>query len=211
MLCYPNHTLAYQEYATMRDALNNTGRYSLPSSSSSLPALPLSRSPPSSCRPIFFDLCGWYDWYAPVGATLGNEWRIGPDDSNWKRSSTTSTSTLTSLSTLAQVSPLRRLLLPFLFVPNVILGGWNNPCLLLGNDVDGKPLITEYDACFLFFLSFFFLPTPFSIKLLILFFSFFFSSFSLKATEQSSVLHVVDLGSSADAQPKHPKLLRLPT
>ena len=22
-------------------------------------------------------------WYAPVGASLGNSWRIGPDDNNW--------------------------------------------------------------------------------------------------------------------------------
>ena len=22
-------------------------------------------------------------WYAPVGALLGNSWRIGPDDNNW--------------------------------------------------------------------------------------------------------------------------------
>ena len=23
-------------------------------------------------------------WYAPVGASLGNSWRIGPDDNNWE-------------------------------------------------------------------------------------------------------------------------------
>ena len=39
----------------MRDALNATG------------------------RPIYFDLCGWSSWYAPVGKTLGNAWRVGYD------------------------------------------------------------------------------------------------------------------------------------
>lgn len=32
---------------------------------------------------MYFDVCGWNDWYAPVGASLGNEWRIGPDDGRW--------------------------------------------------------------------------------------------------------------------------------
>lgn len=43
----------------MRDALNKTG------------------------RPIVFSLCGWNPWYAPEGYSLGNLWRIGPDDTNW--------------------------------------------------------------------------------------------------------------------------------
>jgi len=84
----------------MRDSLNKTG------------------------RPIFFDLCGWNDWYAPVGATLGNEWRIGPDDSNWP-------SIITNINIDANLAQYAG------------PGGWNNPCLLLGNNVDGSPLITE--------------------------------------------------------------------
>ena len=51
-----DHSVAFAEYASMRDALNATG------------------------RPIFFSLCGWEAWYAPVGASLGNSYRIGPDD-----------------------------------------------------------------------------------------------------------------------------------
>ena len=43
----------------MRDALNKTGRH------------------------IYFDLCGWSSWYAPVGETLGNAWRVGYDVNNW--------------------------------------------------------------------------------------------------------------------------------
>ena len=43
----------------MRDGLNKTG------------------------RPILFSLCGWNNWYAPVGQELGNSWRIGPDDTSW--------------------------------------------------------------------------------------------------------------------------------
>lgn len=46
---------AFAQYAKMRDALNATG------------------------RPIWFALCGWEPMYAPVGATLGNSWRIGED------------------------------------------------------------------------------------------------------------------------------------
>ena len=45
-----DHNDAFAQYATMRDALNMTG------------------------RPIYFSLCGWNSWYAPVGGTLGNSW-----------------------------------------------------------------------------------------------------------------------------------------
>eukprot|EP00042_Codosiga_hollandica_P033938 m.233308 g.233308 ORF g.233308 m.233308 type:complete len:553 (+) comp54289_c0_seq2:1-1659(+) len=55
-----DHAVAFQEYATMRDALNATG------------------------RPIYFSLCGWESWYAPVGAYLGNQWRIAGDGQNWE-------------------------------------------------------------------------------------------------------------------------------
>ena len=43
-----DHPTGFAEYAAMRDALNATG------------------------RPMFFSLCGWNAWYAPVGAALGN-------------------------------------------------------------------------------------------------------------------------------------------
>ena len=54
-----DHQKAYMEYATMRDALNKTG------------------------RPIYFNLCGWNPWYAPVGSALANSWRTGSDDRTW--------------------------------------------------------------------------------------------------------------------------------
>ena len=54
-----NHTQAFAQYGLMRDALNATG------------------------RAIYFDLCGWSSWYAPVGKTLGNAWRVGYDVNNW--------------------------------------------------------------------------------------------------------------------------------
>jgi alpha-galactosidase len=59
--CYAtnNHAQAFQQYATMRDALNRTG------------------------RPIFFSLCGWNSWYSPVGWSLGNSWRIAGDCNHW--------------------------------------------------------------------------------------------------------------------------------
>jgi alpha-galactosidase len=50
---------AFAEYGLMRDSLNKTG------------------------RPIYFSLCGWEVWYAPVGDTLGNSWRIAGDGSGW--------------------------------------------------------------------------------------------------------------------------------
>jgi len=31
----------------------------------------------------FFSLCGWNYWYAPVGYTLGNSWRVDGDGDNW--------------------------------------------------------------------------------------------------------------------------------
>ena len=76
-----DHDTAFKQYGKMRDALNATG------------------------RPVLFSLCGWNTWYAPVGQSLGNSWRIGqspdstprfalagshltftsagPDDTNW--------------------------------------------------------------------------------------------------------------------------------
>lgn len=63
--CYSGGSHAEQiaDYATMRDALNATG------------------------RPIWFALCGWQPWYATEpsgGQAIGNSWRIGPDTgSGW--------------------------------------------------------------------------------------------------------------------------------
>mmetsp|Transcript_596 Transcript_596/g.929 ORF Transcript_596/g.929 Transcript_596/m.929 type:complete len:411 (-) Transcript_596:64-1296(-) len=94
-----DHDLAFQEYTTMRDALNATG------------------------RPILFSLCGWYSWYALVGSSLGNSWRIGPDDTNWD-------GVLTNIninSRLAQhASP----------------GSFNDPCLLLSTNFNNYLRIT---------------------------------------------------------------------
>jgi len=55
--CYStgNSSVAFAEYGAMRDALNATG------------------------RAIWFALCGWETFYAPVGHSLGNSWRIGED------------------------------------------------------------------------------------------------------------------------------------
>lgn len=55
--CYAsgNSSVAFAEYGAMRDALNATGRR------------------------IWFALCGWEPFYAPVGYSLGNSWRIGED------------------------------------------------------------------------------------------------------------------------------------
>jgi len=94
---------AFPEYAAMRDALNATG------------------------RPIFFSLCGWHDWYAPVGMELGNSWRIGPDDTNWGGVKTN----IDIETTLASYSG---------------PGGFNDPCLLLSKDASGQLAMTELQS-----------------------------------------------------------------
>jgi len=54
-----DHNTAFQQYGTMRDALNATR------------------------REIYFSLCGWNSWYAPEGWSLGNSWRIAGDCNTW--------------------------------------------------------------------------------------------------------------------------------
>jgi alpha-galactosidase len=54
-----DHNTAFQQYGSMRDALNATK------------------------REIYFSLCGWNSWYAPQGWTLGNSWRIAGDCNTW--------------------------------------------------------------------------------------------------------------------------------
>ena len=98
-----NHTEAFAEYARMRDGLNKTG------------------------RPIVFSLCGWEPWYAPVGESLGNLWRIGPDDTNWA-------GVLKNIDINAQLAQYAG------------PGGWNDPCLLLAQDYRGNYRITELQS-----------------------------------------------------------------
>jgi len=95
-----DHDQAFAEYGKMRDGLNKTG------------------------RPIFFSLCGWHDWYAPVGQTLGNSWRIGGDDTNWNGVK----SNIDINAALSQYAG---------------PGGWNDPCLLLAEDWKGDQRQTE--------------------------------------------------------------------
>jgi len=103
--CYASgdHQTAFDEYGRMRDGLNATG------------------------RPIYFSLCGWSDWYAPVGWSLGNSWRIGPDDTNWP-------GILTNIDIDANLAAYSR------------PGGWNDPCLLLGKTFTGSLRVTEQQS-----------------------------------------------------------------
>eukprot|EP00948_MAST-09A_sp_MAST-9A-sp1_P003751 g3751.t1 len=98
-----DHDTAFQEYAKMRDALNATG------------------------RPILFSLCGWNPWYAPVGAGIGNIWRIGPDDSNWQ-------GVLANINIDAQLAQYAG------------PGGFNDPCLLLSKDINSNLVMTEQQS-----------------------------------------------------------------
>jgi hypothetical protein len=95
-----DHDAAFKQYGLMRDGLNATG------------------------RPIVFSLCGWNAWYAPVGKSLGNLWRTGPDDSNWN-------GVIKNIDILAPLSA------------DAGPGGWNDPCLLLSQDWSGKMIMTE--------------------------------------------------------------------
>jgi len=67
-------------------------------------------------RPVFFSLCGWNSWYAPVGDSLGNSWRIDGDGDNWG-DLTKAINTMASLTAYS--------------VP----GGRNDPDLLIGTGV----------------------------------------------------------------------------
>ncbi|CAE7483021.1 melA [Symbiodinium pilosum] len=95
-----DHDTAFQQYGRMRDALNATG------------------------RPILFSLCGWSAWYAPVGKSLGNSWRIGPDDTDWSG----------VLKNIDAMSGLDKFAGP---------GGWNDPCLLLSRQWTGTSRVSE--------------------------------------------------------------------
>jgi len=107
--CYAStdHDTAFEEYGKMRDALNATG------------------------RPILFSLCGWNPWYAPKGQSLGNSWRIGPDDTNWD-------GVLANIDINADL---------FEYAGP---GGFNDPCLLLAEDGSGNQRITERQSRFQF-------------------------------------------------------------
>eukprot|EP01113_Clastostelium_recurvatum_P031253 TRINITY_DN3884_c0_g1_i1.p1 TRINITY_DN3884_c0_g1~~TRINITY_DN3884_c0_g1_i1.p1 ORF type:complete len:416 (-),score=85.02 TRINITY_DN3884_c0_g1_i1:74-1321(-) len=86
------HDDAFSQYGKFRDALNATG------------------------KPVFFALCGWNSWYAPVGWTLGNSWRISGDGQNWAAL----TNAINIMANLTQYSR---------------PGGWNDPDMLIGTGV----------------------------------------------------------------------------
>jgi len=99
--CYASgdHQVAFQQYGTMRDALNATG------------------------REIYFSLCGWNDWYAPEGWSLGNSWRIAGDCNTWP-------DVLNAIDTNV---PLTQFARP---------GGWNDPDMLIGTDPSAAAHLT---------------------------------------------------------------------
>ena len=96
-----DHETAFKQYGIMRDALNATGRH------------------------IFFALCGWSNWYAPVGKTLGNSWRYGYDVNNWQSAWGNSIDAATSVATYA--GP----------------GGWNDPDALIGTSPSAAVHMTK--------------------------------------------------------------------
>jgi len=92
-----DHDTAFAEYALFRDALNATGAcvraccmawLAEPPTSLLLiitpPAISMLSVPRAIAgREVYFSLCGWESWYAPVGYSLGNQWRIAGDGSGW--------------------------------------------------------------------------------------------------------------------------------
>jgi len=90
---------AFYQYGVMRDALNQTGRH------------------------IYFSLCGWEDWYAPVGFSLGNSWRINGDAYEWPYM-VAAIFVNQNLSTFAHP------------------GGWNDPDMLVGSNPQAAVFVT---------------------------------------------------------------------
>jgi len=109
--CYAsdNHQVAFSQYAKMRDSLNVTG------------------------RPIYFSLCGWNDWYSPVGKTLGNSWRIAGDCYDWP-------SVLKAIDTNAPL------------YPYADIGGWNDPDMLIGSSNKTAFKLTQIQSRMMFSL-----------------------------------------------------------
>ena len=99
-----DHNASFAQYGKMRDALNATG------------------------RPIYFDLCGWSSWYAPVGKTLGNAWRVGYDVNNWGGVMNNALSVDKNLAQYA--GP----------------GGWNDIDALIGTNKDTAVHLTELQS-----------------------------------------------------------------
>jgi alpha-galactosidase len=100
--CYADGTpkTAFLEYGKMRDALNATG------------------------RPMVFSLCGWHDWYAPEGASLGNSWRVFSDGANWPN-------VVGNINTMAHV---------YMYGGP---GAWNDPDFLLGTSPTSAVHLTK--------------------------------------------------------------------
>jgi alpha-galactosidase len=100
----------------MRDALNSTGRQ------------------------IYFSLCGWNDWYAPEGASLGNSWRIAGDCNGWD-------TVYNAIRTNEPLWKFARIGAPFSLPPFIPMhlplltrlhqlpfsGAWNDPDMLVGS------------------------------------------------------------------------------
>lgn len=98
-----DHDVAFNQYSKMRDALNATG------------------------RPMLFSICGWSAWYAPVGRSLGNAFRTGPDDKTWGG----------VLKNIDILPGLEQYAGP---------GGWNDPCLLRSRSWTGKQQVSELQS-----------------------------------------------------------------
>jgi len=104
-----DHNTAFAEYGKMRDALNATGRH------------------------IYFSLCGWNSWYAPVGWSLGNSWRIAGDCNDWG-------SVINAINTNAPLTSYAR------------PGGWNDPDMLIGSSSNTAAHLTPNQSRTMFSL-----------------------------------------------------------
>lgn len=100
-----DHDIAFSDYGKWRDGLNESGRH------------------------VYLSLCGWYTWYAPQGANLGNSWRIAGDGTNWGALSNCINSNV----------DLHQYAAP---------GAWNDPDLLQGTGIGSNDFPQNPHGCY---------------------------------------------------------------
>eukprot|EP01051_Picozoa_sp_SAG22_P006404 SAG22_NODE_418_length_10750_cov_11.722280_11_plen_578_part_00 len=125
-----DHNASFAQYGLMRDALVRAdiifsfsfARDCVCSATDGFVSPPMQNA---TGRPIYFALCGWSSWYAPVGASLGNSWRYGYDVNDWNSAYSNSIAASSALAADSGV------------------GGWNDPDALIGTSTSTAVHMTE--------------------------------------------------------------------
>merc|ERR1719221_1257388 len=87
----------------------------------------MSRALNATGKQVLFDMCWGSTDNMSQRVVTGNSWRIGPDDGNWNA----------ILKNIDIDSQLAAYAGP---------GHWNNPCLLVSSNFQGKQLVTELQS-----------------------------------------------------------------